>query len=75
MVLNNDQKDTDGDGRGDACDDDMDGDGRIVLLSLLFGIPLSSDLSMSRNRHSDSGPPSLSFTLTYVWWSSNPRCF
>lgn len=29
MVLNNDQRDTDGDGKGDACDDDMDGDGRF----------------------------------------------
>jgi hypothetical protein len=57
MVLNNDQKDTDGDGRGDACDDDMDGDGRIVWLCLLFGIPLSSDLPRSRTSlrviHSD----------------------
>lgn len=27
MVENPDQRDTDSDGKGDACDDDMDGDG------------------------------------------------
>ncbi|KAL7988986.1 hypothetical protein Chor_007905 [Crotalus horridus] len=32
MVLNNDQRDTDGDGKGDACDEDMDGDGIKNLL-------------------------------------------
>lgn len=30
-VPNIDQKDTDGNGEGDACDNDIDGDGNITL--------------------------------------------
>lgn len=33
MVLNNDQRDTDGDGKGDACDEDIDGDGGSIFIS------------------------------------------
>ncbi|ELK26546.1 Thrombospondin-4 [Myotis davidii] len=38
-VLNNDQKDTDGDGKGGACDDDMDGDGIKTILDSCQEVP------------------------------------
>lgn len=35
------QRDTDGDGKGDECDDDMDGDGRFVCCQLIIIVTYS----------------------------------
>jgi hypothetical protein len=44
FAANSDQADLDGDGQGDPCDDDIDGDGRPNTLEALFGTnPRSAD--------------------------------
>lgn len=53
--MNNDQRDTDGDGKGDACDDDMDGDGRFVYSVFYLEFLCPFDLTKSGSRRADSG--------------------